>query len=633
MNIRHFLILGLYLSCQQVYVDHAYSDESPVFYGLNESNSRSWAQLSSNGVVGISYFQRFCQDTDEGTLFYERINTDGSSTVDSITTGRRLEKSVLLFDPQSNPHIFVACSDDFNQTITHYSQNGVGQWRSDVIYEFNNVGGKFIFELSADAGPDGSFHILILKSRSDIDSEDFNWAWLDSNLYHLTNASGSWHNELIHHFDMGYNSAFYIKSSSRQDIKVDNEGYVHVTFNEQINSSPDPSRLWYGTNHTGIWEIELAFTPAPYTRDDAGWFPSLCLNNDGIPYIACTYVKHVPTWSARYAKLFLVNRVSPGNWATELVASQDDLYYGNDGRRYTGALTHLVFDDSNNPHILFSDIASSHWGYNRLNVGNIRYGVFRQGAWQFNTIYRSPLPVAFLNATEIHGLCLIYSDQVDSIRVIGQELDVDGEYDYSCRLLKFAWERPGHTMTQLQEYSAVIGERGVEISWTVSGGEFAEYDVLRATEPEADYRKLHSPEIFRNGHYYTYTDHSCEPGNIYSYRVVIHEDNEQWSLFNTDAILVPYTSLVLYQNIPNPFNPQTIIAFDLPNRSAVDIRVFDMSGRLVRVLLDNDIYQYGRNEVAWNGRDDSGQQMPSGTYLYRLKSVGYVETKRMTLLR
>ena len=51
------------------------------------------------------------------------------------------------------------------------------------------------------------------------------------------------------------------------------------------------------------------------------------------------------------------------------------------------------------------------------------------------------------------------------------------------------------------------------------------------------------------------------------------------------------------------------------------------------VLLNDQIAHRGRNEVTWRGRDSQGRTCPSGTYFYRLEAEGYVETKRMTLLK
>jgi len=91
--------------------------------------------------------------------------------------------------------------------------------------------------------------------------------------------------------------------------------------------------------------------------------------------------------------------------------------------------------------------------------------------------------------------------------------------------------------------------------------------------------------------------------------------------------------IAVYQNVPNPFNPQTTIAFDIPVRQGVQLRVFDLSGRLIRTLIDGEVVKPGRYEVVWNGRDGAGRQMASGTYFYRLEAGDYSETKRMLLVK
>jgi hypothetical protein len=413
-----------------------------IHYGMNDSHSKSWVQEDANAVIGISYFQRHEENGAAGYLIYETIQPDGSHSFDTVTAGTHLEKSVLLFDASCDPHIFVARSNNDNQIIVDCYKDSLDIWQQDTIYSFYNAGGRFIYELSADTGPDGSFHLLILKSRSDIDSDDYNWAWLDSYLYHMTNASGSWTNEQVRHFNMGYTYDTYIKTSCRQDIKVDSEGFVHVVFREQIYANDDPSRLWYGTNKGGDWSFEIAFSNEFGVRDDVGWFPSLCLDKNDIPYISCMYVHRVYTRSAVYCRLYLLKRLGYADWQAEIVADSDDGYYAADGRNYTGALTHLVFDKENTPHIIFSDIASAHWYENNancLNVGNIRYAVREDGVWNIRTIYHQPKPSGFFDAVEMHGMCLVVSDFTDSIRVIGEEMEITGWYEYSSKLVEFSW--------------------------------------------------------------------------------------------------------------------------------------------------------------------------------------------------
>ncbi len=89
--------------------------------------------------------------------------------------------------------------------------------------------------------------------------------------------------------------------------------------------------------------------------------------------------------------------------------------------------------------------------------------------------------------------------------------------------------------------------------------------------------------------------------------------------------------LSLHQNVPNPFNPSTTIFYDLPAAGRVTITVYDVHGRLVRSLLDRQDAA-GTRSVAWDGRDNAGQRVASGTYFYRLQTGGRTLTKKMTLI-
>ena len=95
----------------------------------------------------------------------------------------------------------------------------------------------------------------------------------------------------------------------------------------------------------------------------------------------------------------------------------------------------------------------------------------------------------------------------------------------------------------------------------------------------------------------------------------------------------PVAAFVLHGAAPNPFNPSTTIAFDLPAAEPVSMRIFDPSGRLVRTLLADDPGLAGRNEVVWNGMDDGGRQVASGVYLYRLETPTHGDVGRMTLVK
>lgn len=90
--------------------------------------------------------------------------------------------------------------------------------------------------------------------------------------------------------------------------------------------------------------------------------------------------------------------------------------------------------------------------------------------------------------------------------------------------------------------------------------------------------------------------------------------------------------LRLGQNVPNPFNPRTTIAFDLPDRSRVTLRVYGVDGREVATLVDKP-RDAGAHKVLWNGTDDRGVDAASGVYFYVLDAAGLRLTQKMVLMR
>ena len=91
-------------------------------------------------------------------------------------------------------------------------------------------------------------------------------------------------------------------------------------------------------------------------------------------------------------------------------------------------------------------------------------------------------------------------------------------------------------------------------------------------------------------------------------------------------------AVALAQNAPNPFNPVTKIAFAVPVRGMVDLRVYDVRGARVRTLVTGEL-EAGYHEARWDGQSDGGLQVPSGTYFYRLRALGGVITRSMTLVK
>jgi len=101
---------------------------------------------------------------------------------------------------------------------------------------------------------------------------------------------------------------------------------------------------------------------------------------------------------------------------------------------------------------------------------------------------------------------------------------------------------------------------------------------------------------------------------------------------NTDDTPLVISSYALYPNVPNPFNPATSIAFDLPRDSRVKLTIFDLTGRLVCTLA-NSTMPAGRHSLIWDGCDVQGKRVSSGVYFYRLQAEDFSRVRKMMILK
>jgi hypothetical protein len=89
---------------------------------------------------------------------------------------------------------------------------------------------------------------------------------------------------------------------------------------------------------------------------------------------------------------------------------------------------------------------------------------------------------------------------------------------------------------------------------------------------------------------------------------------------------------ILSQNYPNPFNPETEISFSLARATHVRLTIFDILGRTVRTLIDEEL-SAGHRAVRWDGRNDESEPVSTGVYLYRLQTATASQTRKMLLLK
>ncbi|MCE2403225.1 T9SS type A sorting domain-containing protein [Candidatus Poribacteria bacterium] len=104
-----------------------------------------------------------------------------------------------------------------------------------------------------------------------------------------------------------------------------------------------------------------------------------------------------------------------------------------------------------------------------------------------------------------------------------------------------------------------------------------------------------------------------------------------------DTRLTQTSRTALFNNYPNPFNPETWIPYQLVKDSDVAINIYDAAGHLVRHLelgFQTTGFYIGKSRAAyWDGRNDSGERPASGVYFYQLKTSDLTATRKMVIMK
>ena len=127
---------------------------------------------------------------------------------------------------------------------------------------------------------------------------------------------------------------------------------------------------------------------------------------------------------------------------------------------------------------------------------------------------------------------------------------------------------------------------------------------------------------------------------MYFYRIRASDYSDNWSDYS-DAVQLSTLSndnanvaekFMLYQNYPNPFNPLTNMRYDLREEAFVKITIYDMFGNTVKTLVDKK-KSSGFKSAQWNAKNNQGQPVSAGVYVYRIEAGKYRPTKKMIQLK
>jgi hypothetical protein len=184
---------------------------------------------------------------------------------------------------------------------------------------------------------------------------------------------------------------------------------------------------------------------------------------------------------------------------------------------------------------------------------------------------------------------------------------------------------------ELASFSASAKQNAVELGWNTAT-EVNNYGFeIERRETNSQFTKVGF--VAGSGSSTSPREYSYEDKNLpfgrYSYRIKqINHDGTFKYTSETDVIIndIP-ASFSLGQNYPNPFNPSTMISYDVPRAALVHLAVYDLLGRKVAELV-NEQKSPGHFQVEWNAT-----AMSSGNYYVRMESQGFVATRKLALLK
>lgn len=199
---------------------------------------------------------------------------------------------------------------------------------------------------------------------------------------------------------------------------------------------------------------------------------------------------------------------------------------------------------------------------------------------------------------------------------------------------------PDDIPVELYTFTGNVRTSGIDLYWETASevNNYGFYVERRNVNNEEEFRQVgfvagvgNSSVISR----YNFVDKDVQVKNTYEYRLRQVDRDGTQECFTSNIVTLTFDrvgELTLEPNTPNPFANSTTISFDVPQSQDVKLEVVDVFGNVVRVLA-NETLQAQRYSYVFDGTDNSGNLLPSGSYIYRLSAGSEILTGKMSIVR
>lgn len=235
----------------------------------------------------------------------------------------------------------------------------------------------------------------------------------------------------------------------------------------------------------------------------------------------------------------------------------------------------------------------------------------------------TPTVPVFLGTVGTPGEC--YGTAVADTRVYV----ADGEQG----LVIFPRQCEGPVPVLLSGLSGHVRDRAVEVTWHTSFEYLHDgFNVYRSGSLASGFSVLNE-RLIRGRSPYAYLDKAVGPSTTYFYKLGAVDLAGAEELHGPVAVTTPAWGIrpTLAPGAPNPFAKRTTLTFSLSKKQKAEVAVYDVAGRLVRSVVDEEL-PAGDHSVAWDGRDDRDQRVAGGTYFVRLQAGGVTRTRKVVFL-